>query len=214
MWPAGLFTLGFFFKQDSFTNLYEIYECFSTFCHTLKKTLLSLTDLILFIHYWKSVHPPNQFEMVYFGPLDQRISLSYLNDIFIPIGSSMSARISFILFFLYREMQSYQPQCFWTILTMKFWQSLIGECNWMLRNFHSSFGWITNRFTMVILSSMIKTWHKKVMIWGFFRGGGACLRSWGGFFWRGVVFVRCFVFIDLIYWNEYELSVLRSQQQE
>lgn len=206
MWPAGLFTLVFFFKQDSFTNLYEIYECFSTFCHTLKKTLLSLTDLILFIHYWKSVHPPNQFEMVYFGPLDQRI-LSYLNDIFIPIGSSMSARISFILFFLYREMQSYQPQCFWTILTMKFWQSLIGECNWMLRNFHSSFGWITNRFTMVILSSMIKTWHKKVMIW-VFPGGGEVLVD---FFWTGGgVFVRCFVFIDLIYWNEYELSVLRS----
>lgn len=139
--------------------------------------------------------------MVYFGPLDQRISLSYLNDIFIPIGSSMSARISFILFFLYREMQSYQPQCFWTILTMKFWQSLIGECNWMLRNFHSSFGWITNRFTMVILSSMIKTWHKKVMIWVFPGGGGEVLVD---FFWTGGgVFVRCFVFIDLIYWNEY-----------
>lgn len=138
--------------------------------------------------------------MVYFGPLDQRI-LSYLNDIFIPIGSSMSARISFILFFLYREMQSYQPQCFWTILTIKFWQSLIGECNWMLRNFHSSFGWITNRFTMVILSSMIKTWHKKVMIWVFPGGGGEVLVD---FFWTGGgVFVRCFVFIDLIYWNEY-----------
>lgn len=199
MWPAGLFTLGFFFKQDSFTNLYEIYECFSTFCHTLKKTLLSLTDLILFIHYWKSVHPPNQFEMVYFGPLDQRISLSYLNDIFIPIGSSMSARISFILFFLYREMQSYQPQCFWTILTMKFWQSLIGECNWMLRNFHSSFGWITNRFTMVILSSMIKTWHKKVMIW-VFPGGGWGL---GGFFldgWGCFCSLFCFYWFDLLKW--------------
>lgn len=149
--------------------------------------------------------------MVYFGPLDQGISLSYLNDIFIPIGSSMSARISFILFFLYREMQSYQPQCFWTILTMKFWQSLIGECNWMLRNFHSSFGWITNRFTMVILSSMIKTWHKKVMIW-VFPGG---VRSWWGFFWRGVFL---FVVLFLLIWS-IEMNIimnylfLRSQQE-
>lgn len=150
--------------------------------------------------------------MVYFGPLDQRI-LSYLNDIFIPIGSSMSARISFILFFLYREMQSYQPQCFWTILTMKFWQSLIGECNWMLRNFHSSFGWITNRFTMVILSSMIKTWHKKVMIW-VFPGGGWGL---GGFFF-GRVGVFLFVVLFLLIWS-IEMNIimnymfLRSQQE-
>lgn len=150
--------------------------------------------------------------MVYFGPLDQGISLSYLNDIFIPIGSSMSARISFILFFLYREMQSYQPQCFWTILTMKFWQSLIGECNWMLRNFHSSFGWITNRFTMVILSSMIKTWHKKVMIWVFPGGGGEVLV---GFFWRGVFL---FVVLFLLIWS-IEMNIimnylfLRSQQE-
>lgn len=149
--------------------------------------------------------------MVYFGPLDQRI-LSYLNDIFIPIGSSMSARISFILFFLYREMQSYQPQCFWTILTMKFWQSLIGECNWMLRNFHSSFGWITNRFTMVILSSMIKTWHKKVMIW-VFPGG---VRSWWIFFGRVGVFL--FVVLFLLIWS-IEMNIimnymfLRSQQE-
>lgn len=148
--------------------------------------------------------------MVYFGPLDQRISLSYLNDIFIPIGSSMSARISFILFFLYREMQSYQPQCFWTILTMKFWQSLIGECNWMLRNFHSSFGWITNRFTMVILSSMIKTWHKKVMIW-VFPGGG--LMSWWGFFLEGVFL---FVVLFLLIWSiEMNMNYLfLSSQQE
>lgn len=149
--------------------------------------------------------------MVYFGPLDQRISLSYLNDIFIPIGSSMSARISFILFFLYREMQSYQPQCFWTILTMKFWQSLIGECNWMLRNFHSSFGWITNRFTMVILSSMIKTWHKKVMIWVFPGGGG--LMSWWGFFLEGVFL---FVVLFLLIWSiEMNMNYLfLSSQQE
>lgn len=150
--------------------------------------------------------------MVYFGPLDQGISLSYLNDIFIPIGSSMSARISFILFFLYREMQSYQPQCFWTILTMKFWQSLIGECNWMLRNFHSSFGWITNRFTMVILSSMIKTWHKKVMVW-VFPGG---VRSWWVFFLGGGVFL--FVVLFLLIWS-IEMNIimnylfLRSQQE-
>lgn len=145
--------------------------------------------------------------MVYFGPLDQRI-LSYLNDIFIPIGSSMSARISFILFFLYREMQSYQPQCFWTILTMKFWQSLIGECNWMLRNFHSSFGWITNRFTMVILSSMIKTWHKKVMIW-VFPGGEVLV----GFFLEGVfLFVVLFLMIWSIEMNMNYLF-LRSQQE-
>lgn len=60
----------------------------------------------------------------------------------------------------------------------------------MLRNFHSSYGWITNRFTMVILRGMIKMWHKKIMIWIFLGGG---LKGGGGLV-LFLCFLLCLVF--------------------
>lgn len=142
MWPANLFYLflGFFPKQDSNTEyLYDNYEYLSAYCHLLEKTYLLIEwyQTKSFIYTLMKIRPPTlSIRNGKFWPFRSGnfiryrtcsktsfLLIRYLYDIFIPTGSSMSARISFILSLMYREMLRYRLKCFWTILTMKLWQS-------------------------------------------------------------------------------------------